>query len=230
MNKIKLGNKFFYYQVFYKNNKNMYLRIKKDMLVITCNRFVSINQIEAFILKNEANILKKIAINSNINPLYNESVMDIFGKAYQIKCNYNSKKNNYSLNENTIYIDFRKDSFDEKYIEKIYKEFTLKKINETYHDIYDYISEYLNINHITFKTQLMKSRFGSCIPKKRIIKLNSILSRFDDKYIKVILIHELIHLQVHNHQKDFYKYINLLIPNYKQHIKELNNLNRKYVI
>ena len=230
MNKIKLGNNSFYYQVFYKNNKNMYLRIKNDILVITCNKSISIKQIETFILKNETNILKKITMNTEKTPLYNENTMDIFGKAYHISSIYNSKKNDYSLSESNISINFRNDIFDEKYIEKIYKELTLKKINDYYNDVYKNISEYLNINHITFKTQLMKSRFGSCIPKKRIIKLNSILGRFNDKYIKIILIHELIHLQVHNHQKDFYKYINLWIPNYKQHIKELNNLNRKYVI
>ncbi len=230
MNKIKLGNKSFYYQVFYKKIKNMYLRIKKDTLVITCNPNISIEQIETFILNNETNILKKISLNSNKTPLYNENAMSIFGKKYPIKPNYSSRRNSYSINEDEICIRFRSSSFDEKYIENIYKELTLKKINEYYNDIYDPISKYLNINNITFKTQLMKSRFGSCIPKKRIIKLNSILSRFDDKYIKIILIHELIHLQVHNHQKDFYKYIDILIPKYKQHIKELNNLNRKYVI
>jgi predicted metal-dependent hydrolase len=76
----------------------------------------------------------------------------------------------------------------------------------------------------------MKSRYGSCIPKKRIIKLNSILARFDEVYIKVILIHELIHLEEHNHQKGFYEYINSWIPNYRSYIKEINSLTRKYVI
>jgi hypothetical protein len=30
MNKIELGNNTHYYQVFYKNNKNMYLRLKME--------------------------------------------------------------------------------------------------------------------------------------------------------------------------------------------------------
>ena len=76
----------------------------------------------------------------------------------------------------------------------------------------------------------MNTRFGSCIASKKIIKINTILARLDIVYLKTILIHEIIHLKVHNHQREFYKYIDLLIPNYKQIIKSLNQETRKYVI
>ena len=87
-----------------------------------------------------------------------------------------------------------------------------------------------DVDNVSYKTQLMKSRYGSCIPKKRIIKLNTLLARFKEKYLKTILIHELIHLEVHNHQEEFYYYMNKLVPQYKIIKKELQELTRKYVI
>ncbi|OQX93192.1 MAG: hypothetical protein B6I17_03805 [Tenericutes bacterium 4572_104] len=91
-------------------------------------------------------------------------------------------------------------------------------------------NNYNIVDNVSYKTQLMKSRYGSCIPKKRIIKLNTLLARFKEKYLKTILIHELIHLEVHNHQEEFYYYMNKLVPQYKIIKKELQELTRKYVI
>jgi predicted metal-dependent hydrolase len=179
---------------------------------------------------NEAKILDRLNQQDNKVPLYNENSMEIFGKTYCCKCFYNQKTNKYNIDDDIIEIDFVKDYYDKVYIEKIYKDLLLTKIKSLYQELYLDISKHFCIDNIIFKTQLMKSRYGSCIPKKRIIKLNSILARFDEVYIKVILIHELIHLEEHNHQKGFYEYINSWIPNYRSYIKEINSLTRKYVI
>ena len=230
MNKIRLGNKDFYYQVFYKNNKNMYLRVKEGVIVVTCNRLFNKKSIEAFIIRNQVNIMKLAERTRNKIELYNQDTMSIFGKELRIYFQLNHGRNKYEIREDFIDISFRSDFFDTKYIEKIYQELLLKEIELVYQEEKQNLQRYFDVSDITFKAQLMKSRFGSCIAKKRIIKLNSILARFDNIYTKTILIHELIHLKVHNHQKDFYRYIDELIPNYKQKIKEINQLSRKYVI
>ena len=229
MNKIKLGNKYFYYQVFYKNIKNMYLRINKDILKITCNSHLSQKQIESFIYRSETSILNKAEIQSKKIPLYNQEEMLVFGEEYSISYSHSRTRNSYFMRENEIVITFKRDYFDTGYIEKIYKELLINQMTKIYNEEYSLISKYFSIDNLTFKGQLMKSRFGSCIPKKRIIKLNSMLSRFNIDYIRVVLIHELIHLEVHNHQEEFYKYMNIWIPEYKQFIKNLNMLTRKYV-
>ncbi|MCK5731402.1 MAG: DUF45 domain-containing protein [Tenericutes bacterium] len=230
MNKIKLGDKYFYYQVFYKNIKNMYLRLNEDVLNITCNKLITEKQIENFIFKSQSNILKKAEIQLKKVQLYNQERMLMFGEEYSINFSHSKTRNSYFLNENEVIINFKKDYFDNKYIEKIYKELLINQMVKIYNEIYPWISKHFSIDNLTFKGQLMKSRFGSCIPKKRIIKLNTMLSRFDTDYIRVVLIHELIHLEVHNHQKEFYKYMNAWIPEYKKYIKNLNILTRKYVI
>ena len=208
----------------------MLLRYKNDMIQISCNKSISINHIEEFIQKNQLKILQSKDNQLKKRSLYNEDSMNIFSKKYPLICYYKSKQNDYLIEEDKIIIWFKKDEFDTKYLEKIYIDLTLEEIKQAYKEVYKNISKDINIDDITFKAQLMKSRYGSCIPKKRIIKLNSILARFNKDYIKTILIHELIHLSVKNHQKDFYRYINRYIPNYKQIIKTLNFETRKYVI
>lgn len=228
MTKIRLGNKDIYYQVFYKNIKNMYLRIKDDKLVITTNKAHK-HHIESFIRKNETKILKLFNQKEQQMMLYHKEKMMVFGKTYQIIYTTNQPKNRFNITDTIIYIDFKSEDFNSKYIESIYKKILLEKMNQFIEND-QVLNQYFDLTNIDLKTQLMKSRFGSCIAKKRIIKLNSILARFDISYMETILIHEIIHLKVHNHQDEFYRYIDLFIPNYKEIIKSLNALTRKYVI
>lgn len=229
MNKIILDNKILYYQVFYKKIKHIYLRVRPNKSIyITCPYRTSSSNIEKFILENKQKILKHISILEQKQPLYLKDEMAIFGVRYKIKYVLNQKKNSYNIEENTVYISFKKEEFDNKYIEKIYSKILFNKIDDLLPSIKPLFD--FDVDNVSYKTQLMKSRYGSCIPKKRIIKLNTLLARFQEKYLKTILIHELIHLEVHNHQEKFYYYMNKLVPRYKLIKKELQELTRKYVI
>ncbi len=205
----------------------MYLRIKNRMLIITCNRSVKIPQIETFIKSNEAKILKNLE--RKTIGLYSREQFPYFGKNYHVIIEYNTK-NQISFSSDLVRVNFKTGDFDEKYLESFYKEATLKKISELLPQIDAAIKALINIDNVTFKSQLMKSRFGSCIPNKRIIKLNSILARFDEKYLKAVLIHELIHLKVFGHQRDFYRLMDRFIPDYRKLIRELKTLTRKYEV
>ncbi len=231
MNKIRLDNKDFYYQVFYKKIKNMYLRVTDDkILIITCNRTVSKMRIEDFILRSKNRILKNIDNKQERIPLYDETTFLLFGKEYDPVYRYGMKKESITVIENEIIIEMKSDIIDKKKIERFYGDILLNEIQSILSQRKLDLISFIDLNGLTFKTQLMKSRFGSCIPKKRIIKLNSILARFPKEFTEAILIHELVHLAIPNHQKDFYDKINLLVPNYKKIRKELNRISRKYVI
>lgn len=231
MNKIRLDNKTFYYQVFYKNIKHMYLRVKADdMLQITCKRSTSEKTIITFVKQHETKILKHAETLRQKIPLYEETELQLWGSKMQIQYQTACNKNMFQIEGNIIQIDFRNDYFDTKYLEIVYAKLLLQKTLLILEEIRQMLAPHFSIDDVTYKTQLMKSRFGSCIPNKRIIKLNTILARFPEVYLKTILIHELIHLKVAHHQKDFYQYMNQFVPNYKQRRKELSKLMRKYVI
>lgn len=231
MTKIRLGNEEINYQVFYKkNNKSMYLRVKDNHITITSPKSFSKKEIENFIIQNEDKILKRLHDDNQKLPLYSKTQMQLFGNEVKLRYTINNTRNSYYIHEDYIEVNFTKDYFNTKYIEKIYQELTLITINEILESELNNLSKYFNLKNITYKSQLMKSRFGSCNSSKKIIKLNSFLSRLPVIYTRTILIHEIIHLRVHNHQKEFYKYIDMFIPNYKQIVNSLNQEYRKYVI
>lgn len=226
MFEIKLGNKIFYYQVFYKKIKNMYLRVKDGNIIITTNK-VPITKIEAFILMHENKLLQ--LLNMEKKSLYNNELALVFGKTYPVIIVL-SKRNRITLSSEKIIVETKTVDIETSLWEKFYKELTLNKIASQMDDLSQLLLKKIDVRNIVFKAQLMKSRFGSCIPKKRTIKLNSILARFDEIYLQAVLLHEIIHLDIKGHQKDFYKLINEFVPNYKKLMKELHLKTREYKV
>jgi predicted metal-dependent hydrolase len=70
--------------------------------------------------------------------------------------------------------------------------------------------------------RLMTSRWGSCTPATRRIRLNLELARLDPKFLEYVLVHELTHLHVHGHGPEFQRRMNLYLPKWKVLRKELN--------
>ena len=214
MNKIILDNYLINYQVFFKDIKHMYLRIENGQINISCNKKVKKKSIEAFLKKKKAWILTRL--NEKPIILYSIEKMYLWGKLYPIKINLNQKK----------YLVFKKDRFvlntrkiKKNLIENYYKTITIEKAKTILKEK-SFYSNYIT-KKLIIKSQLMKTRLGSCINTKKIIKLNSILSRFSCKYLEMVLYHELAHLKVNNHSKSFYKELNKLYPNYKNDNNEL---------
>ena len=74
-------------------------------------------------------------------------------------------------------------------------------------------------NKITFRR--MKSRWGSCSSYKKDITFNTHLQYLPDHIIGYVVFHELTHLLERRHNKDFWKIISRIYPNYKDIKKEL---------
>jgi len=222
MNKIILDNKLFYYQVFFKNNKNMYLRVSENVITITAPKKYSKANFESFIIKHQRFILKTRV--KPENSLYNQDKMLIWGREYNV-IKYDGKE--LKIEDKTVYLP---EGFDEKNIEDFYRKQTIKLAISMIDEELVYSIKDIDLSNLIVKAQLMKSRLGSCHSTKRIIKLNSILSRFDEKYLRAVLVHEIVHLRVGNHQTKFYQLLEKYIPDYRILSKQLNNLVKQYKI
>ena len=64
--------------------------------------------------------------------------------------------------------------------------------------------------------RLMKSRWGSCIPSKGVITLNTALVCAPLECQQAVIAHELSHMKQPNHQKGFYSYLYQRMPDYEQ--------------
>jgi predicted metal-dependent hydrolase len=222
MNKIRLDNRYFYYQVFLKNNKNIYLRLKNDCITITLPRNVKGFDPEDFILKHQNFILKQAKIAKN--PLYDEKKIPILGVHYDI---------DQVLGKELVIEGIKyklPNNFDLIKIEKFYRTLTVDMANMILENDLKNRNFDIDISDLIIRSQLMKTRLGSCNALKRKINLNSILARFEIKYLRAVLIHEIVHLKVRNHQKKFYDELLRIEPDYYKLNKELRENIRRIEI
>jgi hypothetical protein len=214
MPEIMLGTKIVEYNVIYKNIKHSYLRVVgKDQLLITSNMHMETSQIIQFIKKHEKRILMMISSSAK-KPLISHEFFLLFGKNYPFEIQ-KSKKNSIQIIDNTILFSSSTGEIIPSYIESFYQKKLLEKATQFIDELKYTLGKEINIDHLIFKSQKMKTQFGSCHVSKRIIKLNSILARFDEQYLYAILCHELVHLKVIGHQLNFYKVLEKYVPNYK---------------
>jgi predicted metal-dependent hydrolase len=68
----------------------------------------------------------------------------------------------------------------------------------------------------------MKNRWGSCTSEGRIL-LNPDLIIAPKQCIEYVIVHELCHLQEHNHGPAFYRLLNKLMPDWEQRRERLND-------
>lgn len=97
-------------------------------------------------------------------------------------------------------------------------------INSEFIRVYDLFQKY-KINKPSLKLRKMKSRWGSCNYVKGIITLNTNLIYCTKEQISYVIVHEFSHLLVHNHSKDFYKVVEIYVPDYNRIRKEMNKIN-----
>jgi predicted metal-dependent hydrolase len=72
------------------------------------------------------------------------------------------------------------------------------------------------------RVKKMTTRWGSCNSKKAYINLNQELIKKPIGSIRYVILHELAHLTYPNHSKEFYQYIQRLMPDFKIHHKNLS--------
>ena len=69
----------------------------------------------------------------------------------------------------------------------------------------------------------MKTRWGSCNPKKSYINLNLDLIKKHAFAIEYVIFHELVHLIHYNHDQKFYNYLATYMPDWKARKLKLEN-------
>jgi len=73
--------------------------------------------------------------------------------------------------------------------------------------------------HIQIKYRKMTSTWGICRPATQTITFNKRLIHQPEDFIEYVVLHELCHLLVCNHSKEFYALLSDLMPNYEARMK-----------
>lgn len=215
-----------------KNVKNINLRIKKDKTIyVSANYRIDVSYIDDFVLKNYDFILNaqskfdKVFINEN-QSLNDGGRILFLGNSFDVKSEISSK--------NFLKIDF----YDKKAIfclkdvstnnirEKIYEKWQNICAQEVFEQVLNEIFPMFNKYSIDFPNlqfRKFKSRWGSMNIKTKTMSLNYFLLDAPYECIKYVIIHELSHLIVPNHSKNFYLVVKDIMPDYKHYENILKN-------
>lgn len=85
-----------------------------------------------------------------------------------------------------------------------------------------YYSVLMNVKPTGIKITSARKRFGSCSGKNSIC-FSLYLMTYPKEDVDYVVVHELAHIKYHNHSKEFYKFIERFMPDYKEREKFLKN-------
>lgn len=192
-----------------KNNKNMYLRVKKDGIYITCNYFVTKSMIKSFIEKNEDDIIR---MNETVQrkEKKNEEFYYLGNKYDVVVLNTVSK---IEFVGNQVFVK------NKTYLNTFLKNECERIFNERVKICYNLFEE--DIPYPKVMIGKMKRKWGYCNKRQELIKLNSELIKYSIDEIDYVIIHELCHFLEFNHSKNFWSYVKKYKPNYKENTKVL---------
>jgi len=195
-----------------KATKNLYIRVKDDLSIyVTCHTSTNDKQIKNVIESNYQNVVKMIETAKRKNKYQNDFYF--LGKKYDIVytefCDIQFGKDKV----------FMQRDFD---IDKWKKKQALGLFQEHLDSCYEKFSR--KIPRPTLRIRSMKSRWGVCNVKTKVVTLNTELITKDINCLDYVIYHELSHLVEANHSKRFWQVVEENCPNYKMYRKLTNAL------
>ncbi|MBQ2277779.1 MAG: M48 family metallopeptidase, partial [Clostridia bacterium] len=75
----------------------------------------------------------------------------------------------------------------------------------------------------TWHIKNMKTRWGTCNPKARRVWLNLQLARKPEECLEYVILHELAHLKIPGHGRDFEAFLDRYMPDWREIRARLND-------
>ncbi len=223
------------YNIHYSVRKTISIEVSNSQQVIVKAPVATENkQIHSIIQKKADWIVKKLAyfknITTNFTPKqYIDGEQHLYlGTSYPLKIDY-SCVNSVGIINNLLHVTTS--TITAYNIKQQLQSWYMQQAKLLFSDIFENNWRYFitivkqNLIKPSFKIRNMKSRWGSC-STKNIVTLNSNLIKYPQDCIESVLMHEFCHLIHFNHSKEFYKLLTEVMPDWKHHEQNLNDLSR----
>lgn len=213
------------YLLEYKEVKNLNLRVRKDGSVYVSGKSsIPAEKIDEFV-KNKGNyIFSALAkfeelAQYELKPkqFVSGETFQILGRGLRLKV---LKGDNNKLTSDGVYLylqvrdlcDFtKKKSMVTKYLDDQCKSIFHQILGEVYLPFQKY-----GVPMPVLRIREMDTRWGSCLAKKGIITLNKRLLEAPRNCIEYVIMHELCHFIHPDHSKQFYGFMTMLMPDWKE--------------
>lgn len=214
-------------QVNKKNIKNMHLSVKPPLgkVVVSAPLLLSTKSIENFVRLNLGWIKKQQEkfINQprmSARQYVSGETYYIFGKQFFLEF-IPSKKRTFKIDGTKILLYMPENSSVEnrqKFIREKFRKILIEQLER----LIPKWEETTNLHCESIKTKYMTTRWGTCNSKAKRIWINLQMVEKPLECLEYIILHELIHLKISNHGKDFIEMMNQFMPDWKDRKNLLN--------
>lgn len=211
----------------FKNKTGSTMRLhfnSNGILIISYPRLVKKESITSFVEKNIEWIEKKnLEYLSRLVSYEDGSYQYIFGKKCLLKVNI-SKTRRIDLINDILIVSVNKLEDVRKDLIKWRKEKAEVVFQEILYKCFDKMKYHLDsFPNLIIKTS--KTKWGCCYFKENKIMLNIALTQVPLELIEYVIFHELTHMVVHNHSKEFHQFLRMFVPEEKEKFKKLKIYN-----
>lgn len=148
------------------------------------------------------------------------------GKRYLLKVSEKDISRNQSkviLHQNKLEMIVPYQS-DKEFKKSILQQWYRNELKVIIAETVSHYSKIMETDSVPFSIRQMKTKWGSCNDEKRTLLFNTELAKKPLDTIEYIVVHEMVHLKVRNHNKDFIALMNRYLPNWELRKQELNEL------
>lgn len=218
-----------------KNIKNMHLAVlpPDGKVRVSAPMHLSDESIAMFV-RTKLGWIKKQQEKFALQPRQSErdfisgETLYVFGKQFFLRVMYSYKGNSLVLNGNEAVLTVRKESTArqrEAFVNEWYRDLLKEKISI-------YLPKWEQITGLycdSWQTKYMTTRWGTCNTNTRKIWFNLQLAKKPIECLEYVILHELAHLKVKNHGKDFIAILDMYMPYWRETKKLLNDFKLDYM-
>ncbi len=213
-----------------KKIKNVHLKVYRDLSVaisvpndtpfVWIEEYVNAHSVWIF---NQLDKYKRGSGYNNLSYLKSGSSTQMLGKDLRV----------YILKDSMDFIEktekgvimHLEDPADRKHENEIFERWWRQYALNIFSDIVDGfmpIFERHEVQKPSFTIRKMKTLWGSCSKKLGKITLNEYLLKADIRCIEYVVLHEMTHLLYNGHNKDFYNFMTIYMPDWKERKRQLD--------
>lgn len=199
------------FEVTYKNVKYLRMKVKGDIVKISCPFFTSKKTLQKFINDNKDFIdkgLEREKLKQQQNVIKINDFITIFDKQYQILSISSKPK----VTEHFIFVNENNDI--SKQIKSLFKDKLYEIMYEKTKYCFDKMELTCPFPKIIIKD--VKSKWGSYHKKKHLIEYASQLIFKNSIVYDYLVVHELAHIVYFDHSKQFYELVSKYYKDYKK--------------
>lgn len=208
-----------------KSVKNLNLRIRKDGSVfVSANVAVPVDEIDEFVCNKASYVLNAIAKFEEMAQYRPQPKQYVSGETFYVQGRglrlQLSQAPKDSIISDGVYIylavkdpnDFEK---KRRMVNRFLDQQCQAVFGEVMDELYPMFRKY-GVEKPSLRIREMETRWGSCLVKKGIVTLNKRLLEAPRNCIEYVLMHELCHFIHPNHSKQFYSFLAMLMPDWKE--------------